>query len=172
MTLWTLVCWWVSRWMTGVIWEKRKGESQEPDTSEGGVKSRTDVLVDVVVLVLVDGASDGLSSLDRLAHGSGVLVLRLETVKELSLLRRHLGFGLSSDLGLDVGLVLLLLVDKVGDGLDSVLVVVDMSLPVDGGCVLLVNVASDVLLSDGRAGLGADLSGTRLVVLGKEVLER
>lgn len=115
------------------------------------------MLVDVVVRVLIDGAADALSSLDRLAHRTGVLMLVLEAVEQVSLLGLHLGDGFASDLGLDLSLVLLLLVDEVGDRLDSVLVVVDVSLPVDGHRVLLVDVAGDVLLCDGRASLGANL---------------
>lgn len=78
------------------------------------------MLVDVVVRVLVDGAADALSSLDRLAHRTSVLVLMLQTVEQVRLLGLHLRDGLASNFGLDLGLVLLLLVDEVGNGLDSV----------------------------------------------------
>ena len=51
----------------------------------------------------------------------------------------------------------------VNDGLDPVLVVVDVPLPVDGLDLLNGLVPGDVLLDDGGGGLGADLGRVGLV---------
>jgi hypothetical protein len=51
----------------------------------------------------------------------------------------------------------------VDDGLNSVLVVVNVPLPVDGLDLLDSLVTGDVLLDDGGGGLGADLGRVGLV---------
>ena len=50
----------------------------------------------------------------------------------------------------------------VNNGLDTVLVVVDVPLPVNGLDLLDSLVSGDVLLDDGGGGLGADLGGVGL----------
>jgi hypothetical protein len=73
------------------------------------------------------------------------------------LLGGHLDPLLSGDLGHNVGHVLGSKDLLGGDGLDSVLVVVDMLLSVDGLGGLDVFVLGDDLLGDRGSGLGADL---------------
>lgn len=74
--------------------------------------------------MLLNGGADRRGGVLGLANGPGVLVLRLETLEQVRLLRSHLGPDLLGHLGGDDSLVLLLLVDRVRDRLNAVLVVV------------------------------------------------
>lgn len=120
----------------------------------------------------------------------------LETVDEFGLRGRHLGPDLLRHLGGHDSLVHLLLVHGVGNGLNTVLVVVlervkgkrersltdgtlkaetrrathDVALAVDGNGLLVVDVRDDRLLGDGLADLGDDLGRGLLVVLVEEGL--
>jgi len=130
-----------------------------------------DVLVNVVVSVLVDrGTKVGGGSLG-LSNDGGVGVLSVLSLEPSLVLGGELVSLLSGDLGDNVGLVLGSKGLGGGNGLDSVLVVVDVPLPVDSLGGLDVLVLGDVLLGDGGGSLGADLGGSLLSRGVKEVLD-
>lgn len=113
--------------------------------------------MDVVVLVLVHVRTKVGSRALNLTDTGGVGVGRALLVELLLVLREHVLLVLTDDgggSGLDVlGLENLVILD----GLDTVLVVVDMTLPVDGLDGLGVLLGTDVLLGDFRGDLRADL---------------
>jgi hypothetical protein len=91
-----------------------------------------DGLVDVVVNVLVgNGRSSGQSPLS-VSDSGGVLVSVPLLLELLPVLGEHVVLGFTDDLGDDVVLMLGGQGLVVGDGLDTVLVVVDVPLTVDG----------------------------------------
>lgn len=106
-----------------------------------------------------------------LADLSKVLVLSPHLVQLGLVLRRHVGLALLLDDG--SGGVDMLSVEGtvVLDGLDTVLVVVDVTLTVDGLDGLGVLGRADVLLGDFGSDLGTDLGGLGLVGALEKVLD-
>jgi len=135
------------------------------------VDDRLDGLVDVVVDVLGgNGRGGGQASLG-LTDLLGVPVEGSLLLELLPVLGEHVVLGLPGHLGDNIVLVLSgqsLLVDN---GLNSVLVVVNVPLPVDGLDLLDGLVTGDVLLDDGGGGLGADLGRVGLVGSRQEGLD-
>jgi len=130
-----------------------------------------DVLVNMVVNMLVDRGTKVSGGSLGLSDGLGVGVLLVLSGQLGLVLSGHLNPLLSGDLGDNVGLVLGSKGLGGGNGLDSVLVVVDVPLPVDSLGGLDVLVLGDVLLGDGGGSLGADLGGSLLSRGVKEVLD-
>jgi len=128
-------------------------------------------LVDMMVHMLsCDGTLVLLGPLDR-RDMLDILVLRPHRLELLAMFRKHVRLALADNLWENVVLVLGGL-DLVGlDRLHAMLVVVDMTLPVDGLGDLDLLDWLDVLLNDGRSGLRADLGGVSLVVGLEEVLD-
>jgi len=135
------------------------------------VDNRLDGLVDVVVDVLAGNGGGGnhvtVNIIDNLGVGVQVpLLLQL-----LPVLGEHVMLGLPGQLLSNLVLVLGGQDLVVNNGLDTVLVVVDVPLPVNGLDLLDSLVSGDVLLDDGGGGLGADLGGVGLAGAGEERLD-
>jgi len=135
------------------------------------VDDRLDGLVDVVVDVLAGNGGGGdhvtVNIIDNLGVGVQVpLLLQL-----LPVLGEHVMLGLPGQLLSNLVLVLGGQDLVVNNGLDTVLVVVDVPLPVNGLDLLDSLVSGDVLLDDGGGGLGADLGGVGLAGAGEERLD-
>jgi hypothetical protein len=113
--------------------------------------------VDVVVDVLI--GLDGTSNLFSNNGGSSLgVVVQVSLFLQLgSVFRDHVMLGFTGDFGQDVVFVLGVQNLLVNDGLNSVLVVVDVSFTVDGLNGLDSFVLLDVFLNDFRGGFGADL---------------
>lgn len=127
-----------------------------------------DGLVHVVVDVLVGNRRSLNVRPLRLPHGSRIPVQLPLLLQLLLVLRKHIVLRLPHDFGDDV-IFMLGREGLVGlDGLDTVLVVVDVTFTVDGfgGFDFLDRL--DVLLSDWGSSLSADLSGVVLVRTGEE----
>jgi len=135
------------------------------------VDDRLDGLVDVVVDVLAGNGGGGnhvtVNIIDNLGVGVQVpLLLQL-----LPVLGEHVMLGLPGQLLSNLVLVLGGQDLVVNNGLDTVLVVVDVPLPVNGLDLLDSLVSGDVLLDDGGGGLGADLGGVGLAGASEESLD-
>jgi len=135
------------------------------------VDDRLDGLVDVVVDVLAGNGGGGnhvtVNIIDNLGVGVQVpLLLQL-----LPVLGEHVMLGLPGQLLSNLVLVLGGQDLVVNNGLDTVLVVVDVPLPVNGLDLLDSLVSGDVLLNDGGGGLGADLGGVGLAGASEESLD-
>jgi len=164
---------------SGLVYDRSIGDSL--NDGDGGVNvggldglpldDGLDGLVDVVVNVLVgNGRSSGQSPLG-VSDGGGVLVSVPLLLELLPVLGEHVVLGFTDDLGDDVVLVLGSQGLVVGDGLDTVLVVVDVPLTVDGLDLLDGLDGLDVLLNDGSGGLSADLGSVLLSVGAQEGLD-
>ena len=117
-----------------------------------------DGLVNVVVDVLVGlNTAGGLLSDDG-GNGLGVVVGVSLLLQLGSVLGDHVVLRLPSDLRQDVEFMLGVQNLLVSDGLNSVLVVVDVSLSVNSLDGLDLFTLLNVLLDDGRGGFRADLS--------------
>lgn len=127
------------------------------------LNDRLDGLVNVVVNVLVGDGGSGTLVSNGTRDGLSVDVSLSLLLELLSVLREHVVLGLPYGLGEDVEFLLGRKNLLVLDGLDSVLVVVDVSLSVNGLNLLDSLVRSDVLLDDLGGGLRADLGGVALV---------
>jgi hypothetical protein len=135
-------------------------------TLDDGLDSLVDVVVDVLVGLNTAGnllPDDGGDSLGVVVGVS--LFLQLGSV-----LGDHVVLGLSNNLGQDVEFMLGVQNLLVGDGLNSVLVVVNVSLSVNGLDGLDLFTLLDVFLDDFRGGFRADLGRVGLVGSGKEFL--
>lgn len=130
-----------------------------------------DGLVNVVVDVLVGDSRSSSLCADGLRNGLSVLVHSALLLELLAVLGQHVGLGLTDLLGQDVVLMLGLQHLLVGDRLDAVLVVVDVTLAVNSLGDLGVLLRLDVLLDDLGRGLRADLGGVVLVRRRKEFYE-
>jgi len=135
------------------------------------VDDRLDGLVDVVVDVLAGNGGGGnhvtVNIIDNLGVGVQVpLLLQL-----LPVLGEHVMLGLPGQLLSNLVLVLGGQDLVVNNGLDTVLVVVDVPLPVNGLDLLDSLVSGDVLLDDGGGSLGADLGGVGLAGASEESLD-
>jgi len=130
-----------------------------------------DGLVDVVVDVLGGNGRGGSQSPVHITDLLGIPVKGPLLLELLPVLGEHIMLALPRNLGDDIVLVLSRSLNLIDDGLNSVLVVVDVPLPVDGLDLLDGLVTRDVLLDDGGGGLGADLGGVGLVGAGQEGLD-
>jgi len=133
--------------------------------------NRLDGLVDVVVFVSPNMSAEmSTGSLD-FSGVLEVLVHRPLLVEFLLVLGKHVLLVLAGDNGGHGVHVLGLELLFVDNGLDSVLVVVDVPLPVDGLGSLGVLLRTDVLLDDLWGGLRAYLGGVGLLGALQEVLD-
>lgn len=123
----------------------------------------------VVVDVLGGNGGGGSQSPVHITDLLGIPVKGPLLLELLPVLGEHIMLALPRNLGDDIVLVLSRSLNLIDDGLNSVLVVVDVPLPVDGLDLLDGLVTRDVLLDNGGGGLGADLGGVGLVGAGQAV---